>query len=291
MEEFYGRVLSVSKELETKPNPGADAVFEKYKVFENWDDWREAESNAFMIYYVNENIGFAQAIEAWFRRVPASPAEWKFRSAAADTGAHVIATLPNGQELELAVTRGEGGWAIDRFDPIYSEPIQRGGSLEDFATSFVHSLLELESALPAVFFSDDPESFPFLYYSSRQQTRLVDSTRDQPIEDHHEGWNPYWSDSYTWSSAQHRAWRNGWNTELSIYDVIRTEDLSQVFFVSRFSDEQGNVVAQPEILQVMIDKEESGWYVDIYADWVPHSYFEFHNDGKGNWNYQPPARD
>jgi len=291
VEEFYARVRSVTEELATKPNPEADEVFEKYKVFENWDDWREAENDAFMVYYVNENIVLAQTIEAWFRRVPANPAQWKFRSAAMDSGAHVIATLPNGQELELAVSRGESGWAIDRLDPVYTEPIQRNASLEDFSTSFVRCLLELESALPAVFFSDDPEAFPFLYYSSRQQTRLVDSTQDQSFEHHREGWNPYWSDTYKWSSAQHRARRNTWKAEFSLYDIVRTENGSEVFFISRFSDEQGNVVARPEILQLFVYEEVGGWYVDICADWVSHAIFEFRNDGKGDWNYQPPKSD
>ena len=294
VESFYARLVKVQEEESIAPESDWEELLEKHKVFEEWNDWRVVENaeegNPFFIpSYLNENLVFAIACQEWQKKDSSESARWKFRSAPLNSGSHVIAALPNDQELGLRVVRHEDGWYVEQMDPVYSTKLDRRADLEEVVFNFATMLFEIEAALPASPLSQGAEGVPFIYYANRQHTRLIDSTHDAPADRSEDVWTPYWSYAIRWASAQHRAWLNGWKSEMSIYDVSYAEADAEVYLILRFTKD-GKAVARPVIAQFIASKEAGGWSIDRYHDWHSHAIYEFRNDGKGNWNLEPPKR-
>lgn len=291
LEDFYERIFEFQRESVAHPESDWDELIEKHRVFEEWENWPDADQDdPFNVHYPNETIVFVHACIVWIERDSSEAARWKFRSAPLDSGSHVIVTLPNAQELGVRLVQSEDGWGVEQMDPLFSTKLDRQAKLADFVYNFASRLFEVEAALPPSPLSEEPGALPFAYYSSQQHLRLIDSTQDAPKERHEEIWTPYWSYAMRWISAQHRAWLKGWNSEMSLFDVTKAENHLEVYFILRFTKDDERVAA-PVIAKFIVSKGEGGWSIDSYNDWQAPAFFEFHNDGKGNWNYQPPARD
>lgn len=295
VESFYSKLIEIYRAYLVESPPDWDELLEEHQLFEQWEDWRTAENWEQMFHipnYPNETIVFSLACQEWQKRNASDSAMWTFRSAPLDSGVHVLASLPNAQELALRVTQTDNGWGIERLDLVFQEPLDRKASIEDFSLSFARRIFELERALPAPLVSDDkndPDGPFHVFFSYFQQLRLVDSTHDEPYERRVEELMPFSSDASKWIGAQLRAWRNGWESQLSVYHVIPHDSSTEVLLELSFT-QAGKEISRPEYAQFIVFKESSGWQMDIYSDWIEHSYFEFRRDVSGNWNYTPSKR-
>lgn len=280
---------------EANPSLSLEQAMEEFDCLQGWEDINPTGSLKEGFHFGNETVPLIASLVGWHRKNGES-AGWVIDSSPQSESGQVIVSLPNTQRLEIELVQSELGWRVMRMDPVFQNELVRSGSAEEFAESFLARMLEIESAFLADGIDAGANAYYYMGYSGMSHERQFLAAWHDRVRREYLDNDPI-SDTLaipvpSFLSAQHRAWAGGWDAQLRVLPAESYGDPQTFVRVDLIESKDPSRFGQPFSIQFELEKVGAEWaLISLLEVEAIASYFEFRNDGQGNWNYQPPKSD
>jgi hypothetical protein len=295
VEQLVTRYESALRAAEADPELSFEQAAIELDCLQGWEDPSPKGSMEQGFEYRNETLVLISALIEW-QQMTGDSAGWRIVSSSRGESGQVIVTLPYGQQLELEVMKTELGWRIMRLDPIFEAELVRTRSEREFVESVLARMFEIESSLLAHGVKLRSDRSMYMMYSGKCHERLFLSTwNDRSRREYEARDRKFGALSVPvqhFLSAQHDAWEEGRDAQLRIHPTESTEDSQALVRVDLANSKNPARFGQFESIQFVLEKDSGNWTLIRLEDHAGDpAFFEFRNDGKGNWNYQAPKSD